>query len=235
MTAPLTATVLVGTPVCPTVSLFTVFSSSTLAEGEQYPPAPSPYSSYLSTQDRTDQSTPLPASDTHRYQSTLGDMLWLQRLSKPEATFAHQHLSRTSHPTLCDYHLGVRVLQYCTGTAGDTRWTGGPHGPTATATADSSLAFHSDLKSQSAWTTHTGGGGATSGDSKKQSTTADSSTTSEAAGSALLCPDCKYAASTLEELEYLQPSATCTSSDTTSTTSGRPYHMYFNTDLTTLW
>ena len=35
-------------------------------------------------QDRTDQSTFLPASDLHRYQSTLGDMLWLKRMSKPE-------------------------------------------------------------------------------------------------------------------------------------------------------
>ena len=177
----------------------------------------------------------LPPKDVGHFQSTLGGTLWLQRLSKPELVFAHQHLCRVTRPTLFDYNLAVRVVHYCTGTKDDSRWLGGSSVPTTTSTVDSSFASHPGLRSQSCWTVHVGGGGAAMCESKKQSTTADSSTTSEAAGSALLCPDCKYAASTLEELEYLQPSATCTSSDTTSTTSGRPYHMYFNTDLTTLW
>ena len=48
-----------------------------------YPTVPFPYSDYLSTQDRTDQSILLPARDLSKYQAILGDILWLQRLSKP--------------------------------------------------------------------------------------------------------------------------------------------------------
>ena len=88
-----------------------------LPEGDQYPTVPFPFSSHLSFQDRAGQSTFLQASALLCYRSTLGGVPWLQRISKPEATFAHKRLSRVSTPTLCDYSLGAQVLQYCTGTA----------------------------------------------------------------------------------------------------------------------
>ena len=108
---------------------------------------PNLYFFKLSIQDRTDQSILLPARDLSKYQAILGDMIWLQRLSKPEIIFAHQHLSRITKPTLYDYKLGLHVLHYCIGTADKIRWLGGPHGPIITASVDSSFASHSDLKS----------------------------------------------------------------------------------------
>ena len=75
------------------------------------------------------------------------------------------------------------------------------------ATADSSSASHSDLKSQSAWTAQLV--------VEPLSVTLKNSlllqvATSEVADSALLYPECKCTASTLEELGYPQPIATGT-------------------------
>ena len=182
-----------------------------------YPTVPFPYSTYLSTHDRTNQSILLPDRDIPKYQAVLGDILWLQRLSKPEIIFASQHLSRISKPTLYDYNLGLLVLKYCVGTKDNIRWLGGPHGPIVTASVDSSFASHPDLKSQSCWTVHIGGGGATICDAKKQSITADSSTAAEVAGNYLAYPDCRYTSNILEELGFPQPSAMGIANDNQST------------------
>ena len=172
-----------------------------LAPGEECPSAPFPYSDCTSSRDRAAVLTLLPSKGTRHFQSTLGDTLWLQRLPKPELVLAHQHLCRTTRPTLLDYSLAARAAHYCTGKKDGTRWTGGAHGPTITPSADSSFASHPDLKSQSCWTVHAGGGGATTCESKKQATTADSSTTAE---------------NTFEELGLPQPTALGTGSDSQS-------------------
>ena len=173
-----------------------------LAPGGEYPSAPLLHSDCVSPKDRAAVLAALPAKDARHFQSVLGDILWLQRLSKPELVLAHQHLCRVTRPTLFDYNLAVRATHYCTGTRDDTRWLGGSSGPTTTSAADSSLASHPDIKSQSCWTAHVGGGGAATCESKKQSTTADSSTTTEVAGSALAYPGAQYASSVFEELGY---------------------------------
>jgi hypothetical protein len=161
--------------------------------------------------------TPLPPKDVRQFQSILGDILWLQRLSKPELVFAHQHLCRITNPTLFDYNIAIRVVHYCIGTKDDIRWLGGSHGPIITSSVDSSFASHPDLKSQSCWTVHVGGGGATICDSKKQSITAYSSTTAEVAGNALAYPDIQYASNIFEELGYPQPTALGIGNDNQST------------------
>jgi len=188
-----------------------------LAPGEQYPSVPFPYSDYVSAKDRAAMLTPLPPKDVRQFQSILGDILWLQRLSKPELVFAHQHLCRITNPTLFDYNIAIRVVHYCIGTKDDIRWLGGSHGPIITSSVDSSFASHPDLKSQSCWTVHVGGGGATICDSKKQSITADSSTTAEVAGNALAYPDIQYASNIFEELGYPQPTALGIGNDNQST------------------
>lgn len=188
-----------------------------LAPGEQYPSVPFPYSDYVSAKDRAAMLTPLPPKDIRQFQSILGDILWLQRLSKPELVFAHQHLCRITNPTLFDYNIAIRVIHYCIGTKDDIRWLGGSHGPIITSSVDSSFASHPDLKSQSCWTIHVGGGGAAICESKKQSITADSSTTAEVAGNALAYPDIQYASNIFEELGYPQPTALGIGNDNQST------------------
>jgi len=188
-----------------------------LAPGEQYPSVPFPYSDYVSAKDRAAMLTPFPPKDVRQFQSILGDILWLQRLSKPELVFAHQHLCRITNPTLFDYNIAIRVIHYCIGTKDDIRWLGGSHGPIITSSVDSSFASHPDLKSQSCWTIHVGGGGATICESKKQSITADSSTTAEVAGNALAYPDIQYASNIFEELGYPQPTALGIGNDNQST------------------
>ena len=69
-----------------------------LAGSEQYPAVPLPYSDCVSAKDCADVLVLLPPKDIRQLQSTLGDTLWLQRLSKPELIFAHQHLCRPSTP-----------------------------------------------------------------------------------------------------------------------------------------
>ena len=180
-----------------------------LDEGDEYPSVPYPYGDYVSAEDRTHQTIYLSASDKRRYQKVLGEILWLKTFSKPEIAFAHQRLSRVTEPTLYDYNLGVRTIQYCVGTRDKIRWLGGPHGPVITASVDTSFApsHNPDLKSQSSWSVHVGGGGASIFDAKKQTVTADSSAAAEAGGTYMSFPDIKYAFNILEELGFPQPTA----------------------------
>jgi hypothetical protein len=190
-----------------------------LDEGDEYPSVPYPYGDYVSAEDRTHQTIYLSASDKRRYQKVLGEILWLKTFSKPEVGFAHQRLSRVTEPTLYDYNLGVRTIQYCIGTRDIIRWLGGPHGPLITATVDTSFApsHNPDMKSQSSWSVHVGGGGASIFDAKKQTITADSSAAAEAGGTYMSFPDIKYASNILEELGFPQPTAMGIGQDNTST------------------
>ena len=190
-----------------------------LDDGTEYPSVPYPYGDYISADDRTHQTIYLSASDKRRYQKVLGEILWLKTFSKPEIAFAHQRLSRVTEPTLYDYNLGVRTIQYCIGTRDKIRWLGGPHGPIITATVDTSFApsHNPDLKSQSSWSVHLGGGGASIFDAKKQTVTADSSAAAEAGGTYMSFPDIKYASNILEELGFPQPTAMGIGQDNTST------------------
>jgi hypothetical protein len=188
-----------------------------LADGESYPSVPFPYGNYISAEDRTNQSIYLTPADRFRYQKTLGEILWLKTFSKPEVAFAHQCLSRVTQPTLYDYNLSVRTIQYCIGTRDKIRWLGGPYGPIITGSVDSSFASNPDLKGQSSWSVHVGGGGASIFESKNQSITADSSASCEASGTYMSLPDHIYASNILTELGFPQPTAIGIGQDNTST------------------
>ena len=114
------------------------------------------------------------------FRSVLGEIIWLQRFSKPELLLAQQMLSRCTHPTVYDLSLGIAALQYAAlTTPSPQRWLGGPLGSTITSTVDTSLASLDDSKSQSAWSVHVGGGGAAILTGHAQTITCSSSTDAE--------------------------------------------------------
>ena len=172
---------------------------------DQSPPrVPFPYNDYLTAKDKLDQQVFLTSKlELKAFRGVLGEIIWMQRFSKPELLFAKQSFSRCTHPTLYDLNLGILAIQYSAFTTRDLiRWVGGPQGPIITTTVNSSLASLPDSKSQSAWSVHIGGGGASIFTGHAQTITCDSSTSSEATGNYMALPDTLYAENILSELGY---------------------------------
>jgi hypothetical protein len=60
----------------------------------------------------------LDASQTKRFRTLAGGLLWLARCTRQDIAFAvHQMTRRTHAPRLADLRLGKRVLRYLLGTA----------------------------------------------------------------------------------------------------------------------
>jgi len=190
-----------------------------LLSGQSAPRVPYPYNDYFTAQDKLDQQIFLLSKlELKAFRSVLGEIIWLQRFSKPELLYAQQMLSRCTHPTLYDLNLGIAALQYAAFTTPDLqRWLGGPLGSTITTTVDTSFASLPDSKSQSAWSVHVGGGGAAIFTGHAQTITCSSSTDAEATGDYMALPDTIYADNILTELGFKQPTAIGIGNDNQST------------------
>jgi len=190
-----------------------------LLPDQSSPRVPYPYNDYVTVQDQLDQTILLTSdSDKQRYHAMLGDLLWMQRFSKPQVVYAHQRLSRMSSPTLYNLHIGIQAIQYCAFTTqDDIRWVGGPAGPIIQTTVDSSFASEDNRKSLSSWTVHVGGGGAAICGAKTQTICADSTTSAEAIGNSMMLPDTIMAKQIFSELGYEQPTAIGVGNDNQST------------------
>ena len=190
-----------------------------LLPDQSHPRVPYPYNDYVTVQDKLDQTILLTSdSDKQRYHAMLGDLLWMQRFSKPQVAYAHQRLSRMSSPTLYNLNIGIQAIQYCAFTTqNDIRWVGGPAGAIIQTTVDSSFASEDNRKSLSSWTVHVGGGGAAICGAKTQTICADSTTSAEAIGNSMMLPDTIMAKQIFSELGYEQPTAIGVGNDNQST------------------
>ena len=199
--------------------LANIRSKYPILSGQSAPRVPYPYNDYLTAQDRLDQQVFLLSKlELKAFRSVLGEIIWLQRFSKPELLFAQQMLSRCTHPTLYDLNLGIAALQYAAFTTPDLqRWLGGPLGSTITTTVDTSFASLPNSKSQSAWSVHVGGGGAAIFTGHAQTITCSSSTDAEATGDYMALPDTIYVDNILTELGFPQPTAIGIGNDNQST------------------
>lgn len=80
--------------------------------GQSAPRMQCPYSKYFTAQDKLDQQVFLTSKlEMRRFRSVPGEVVQLQRLSKPELLLAQQQVSRCTHPTLYDLNPGTAALQ----------------------------------------------------------------------------------------------------------------------------
>ena len=109
------------------------------------------YTKHLTPEDIANQKVILTPKEIKLLQQILGDCLWLTQHTRIDVKYPVNHFSRcvSPSPTLYDYKLTLRIMDYMIGTKTKSRRISGMHGAVMTAIVDASFASHPDLKGQS--------------------------------------------------------------------------------------